>query len=101
MTELIGSTRVKTARKTHYCRLCFAVAVLPGQSYTREAYVCDGSAYVWITCQPCDEIAADVDRWSWSEDGIGPDTYEEWARDHPEHPGAVAYLERRERAANR
>lgn len=96
--------RTLTARKTHTCRTCFAPAAQPGEKYRRETYVFDGRVYDWVTCQPCADLALIVWDWAMSPDdvGIGPDSYEDWARDvlagweSDEHAEAArAYLTRR------
>lgn len=97
MTTLLSS-KIVTARKPHRCCNCEVVCIQPGQQYRRAASVFDGRAYTWVSCADCDAIFDVV--WEWAGepwgDGIGPDSYAEWAhemRDQDER--AAAYLARR------
>lgn len=94
------SRKVVTARKAHRCSTCAAEAIQPGQTYRREAYVWDGRAYTWVNCQPCAEISSAVFDWAyWPDEGIGTDTFDEWASEYAHDSkygeAARAYLERR------
>lgn len=99
MPELIGERVVKSARKIHRCRTCFAPAVLPGESYKRQTYAYDGMVYDWVSCRPCDEICGEVHSWVLDDEGVTSEDYYEWAdelRDDPKHgESARAYLKRR------
>lgn len=82
MPELISSKTVR-ARKAHQCRCCGGVAIQPGDTYDRAVFVYDGLIYTWVTCRACSEITDEVFTWAGSpyDEGIGADTYCEWARD--------------------
>lgn len=100
MTTLIKSATVK-ARKAHCCMNCGAVAILPGQTYERNTCVYDGRIYDWVSCDDCNAIAGLVyDYWGEPDEGIGEDSYVDWACEHendPEHgPAARAFLARRD-----
>lgn len=102
MPTLLNEKTVK-ARKPHLCNCCYAVAVEPGQTYTRTTYVYDGRVYDWVSCTECQRVAGDVFEYAADpEEGIGPDTYQEWAedavaysKDDAVREAAKAYLRRR------
>lgn len=82
MPALLSSKTV-TARKPHRCSCCGAVAILPGQTYKREALAYDGHAYTWVSCADCQRLTMEV--WDWSgcpDEGINSDDYLTWAEDH-------------------
>lgn len=88
-----------TARKAHRCGSCDTLAVRPGQTYRRTTILYDGRVYDWVDCPDCLAINGLV--WEWSgmpEEGIGPDSYHEWAHEHRNDetwgPQARAYLDR-------
>jgi hypothetical protein len=91
-----------TARKVHRCQDCYT-AIQPGQSYYRFTTVYDGRVVDWIECRDCQEIAGDVHQWcEWHDEGVGPEDFYEWAREHegdPQVPQARDYLARRQAAA--
>jgi hypothetical protein len=102
MPTLLREKTVR-ARKPHTCRCCYTVAVQPGETYTRSTYVFDGTVYDWVSCTECSAASTFVFEWtSWDDEGIGPDTYQEWAEEtangfgnSAEHAAAEAYLSRR------
>ncbi|MET0888329.1 MAG: hypothetical protein ABWX92_17970 [Mycetocola sp.] len=102
MPEFIGERTVKSARKTHACRTCFAPAALPGEAYKRQTYAYDGRVYDWVSCSACDEICGEVHSYVMNDEGVTADDYYEWAnelRDDPKHGAdARAYLARRSAA---
>lgn len=68
------------ARKPHLCSCCHAMAVHPGERYERSTYLFDGRVYDWVSCTPCKALAPFVFEWAVdSDEGIGRDTYFEWA----------------------
>lgn len=90
------STKQVRARKTHHCSTCGQPCIRPGDTYTRQACALDGSVYAWVTCAACNDLFLDV--WEWAgepDEGIGMDSYVEWARDmrHVD-PRAVDFLDR-------
>lgn len=102
MPELLRSKTV-TARKIHQCRSCFADAIQPGNTYTRDTYVYDGTVYDWVQCDACRAIMNAVYDWSVdAEEGITAETYDEWATEHRDESthgeAARAYLERKDAA---
>lgn len=60
----------------------------------------DGRIYDWVQCQSCRAISTLVFVWMEVryDEGITRDDYEEWAREHRDHPfhgeAALAYLAR-------
>ena len=74
------------ARKRYWCSLC-QTSIQPGTHYKRSTMIYDGQIYDWRECPPCvdDKIAAKVDDWSYSVDGIGPETAYEWATEMAIH----------------
>lgn len=104
MPELIGERTIRSARKMHRCRTCFAPAALAGETYKRQTYVYDGRVYDWVSCQPCDEICGEVHSWSMSEEGVTAFDYYEWADEYRNDPclgsAARAYLARRSKATS-
>ena len=94
MPTLITEKTV-TARKTHCCLCCGVVAIQPGDTYQRTVLAYDGRVYTWVSCAGCDSITDDV--WDWCgrpDEGVGIDSYHEWAVEHRDDPRAVAYLDR-------
>lgn len=68
------------ARKSHLCSCCHTLAVRPGERYDRSTYLFDGRVYDWVLCALCKSLAPMV--WHWADvsaEGIGRDTYFEWA----------------------
>lgn len=63
MPELIR-TKTVTARKVHRCRTCFAEAIQPGETYTRDTYAHDGTVYDWVACEACRSISTAVYDWN-------------------------------------
>lgn len=87
------------ARKEHRCDWCFGTIAVREQ-YRRATNIGYDGIYEWVSCMPCEGIASDV--WYWSgqpDEGMDADTFEEWARQHVDHPTigvhARAYLSRR------
>lgn len=96
MTQLLAEDTV-TARKAHRCDDC-SITIEPGETYTRQKCLSDGQIDTWKRCTPCAGIARVVfDYWEkFDDDGIGPDDFEEWAREEQaKDPRALAYLVRR------
>ena len=94
---LVLSTKTVTARKPHRCSTCGVECIQPGDTYTRQATLNDGRVYDWVTCDPCQTTFDDVWEWAGSpyDEGIGPDTYAEWAHEWAHYDDrAVAYLAR-------
>lgn len=95
------SSKTVTARKVHRCMECGAAAIRPGDEYLRQACLHDGRVYAWVVCVDCRALTDAV--WEWAgepwDEGIGIDTYTEWAHEFaadPEHgEKARAYLVRR------
>jgi hypothetical protein len=90
----LGSKTMR-ARRAYPCSYCRQPAVQPGESYTRETYVMDGSAYDWLTCAACSGMRGKVIKWmeeAW--EGIAGEDFAEWAQGHPDDPDAVAFLAR-------
>lgn len=88
-----------TARKAHTCEWCYGT-IQPGEKYHRSTNIYDERLYDWVACTECDALCPEV--WDWAgrpDEGIGEDSFMEWARDHrddPEHGEAArAYLTRR------
>lgn len=99
MSIVIKSATVK-ARKTHRCMNCGCVAIQPGQTYERQTCVYDGRIYDWVSCAACNAIFGLVwDYWGEPDEGIGEDSYVDWADEHENDPAygelARAYLARR------
>jgi len=100
MPDLLHTTKVKSARKMHRCRICHGPAVQPGQSYERQTLIYDGRIYDWVQCDPCGDLFATVYDWAgaWGDEGIGSEHFEEWAsdfKDDPDHGEAArAFLKR-------
>ena len=98
---IVLSSKTVTARKAHACMECGAVAIRPGDEYLREACLHDGAVYTWVVCTDCRALTDVV--WDWAgepyDEGIGMDTYTEWAHEHVDDPKhgeqARAYLARR------
>lgn len=97
MIKLREST--PTARKAHRCDWCYGT-IQPGEKYRRSTNIYDDHLYDWVACVACDDLAALV--WEWAgrpDEGIGEDSFEEWAREHQGDPQqgfpACAYLIRR------
>jgi len=88
------SKRTVRARKPHTCWICGGGAVVKGQMYERASYAADGTAYTLVSCLDCAALNRDVWDWSWSDEGIGPDEYQEWAEEHSDDPRAVRLLNR-------
>ena len=102
--QLLRETR-PTARKAHRCSLCTG-PISPGETYSRRTLVYDGQVYDWRECSACeaDEIVSLVADWTFSEDGIDPETAYEWATETARYPGlpsavvaAKRYLDRANR----
>ena len=96
MSLVLKSKRV-VARKPHRCSCCGAVCVQPGDTYQRDSILNDGRVYDWVMCLDCSAAFSVV--WDWAgsphDEGIGPDTFAEWADEMQAHdPRAVAYLTR-------
>lgn len=95
MPTLLRSTKPR-ARKPHRCSDCYATIPV-GMTYRRDTFVYDGHAYDWLVCPDCAPIESVVWRWAdpFGDEGIGPETYEDWAREHrddPEHGEAASAL---------
>lgn len=96
MTAVLLRSARRTARKAHPCSYCRQPAVQPGGVYVRDTFVFDGQVYDWITCTPCEAVWRKVWDWMgpWDEAGITGEDCVEWARENPDDPDAVAFLER-------
>ena len=104
MSEVLRD-RKPTARKPHRCSCCGGT-IRPGVTYSRTTCLYDGRVFDWLSCPGCDDIARAVFDWvDYIDEGIGPEQYEEWAREHVDHlvygQGARAYLARRYPVAQR
>lgn len=89
------SEKIVIARKPHPCSVCTDTAIQPGDTYVRSAIADGGTVYVWLMCEECRAITGDVWEWtSYTEDGIGPEEYAEWASEHPNDPRSIALYER-------
>lgn len=92
--NLVLKSKHPVARKPHACDNCGQRCIQPGDKYRRTSCVSDGRVYDWVSCAGCDAIFLDV--WTWAGDpdeGIGPDSFQEWAREHAEtDERAAAYL---------
>lgn len=98
MSEVLRE-RKPTARKPHRCSCCGGT-IRPGVTYSRTTCLYDGRVFDWLSCPGCNDIARAVFDWvDYIDEGIGPEDYEEWAREHVDHivygQGARAYLARR------
>ena len=102
MPELIRETRPRSRGVSH-CNSC-GITIPRGKRYLRATLVYDSHVYDWCDCPDCELIAHHVYEWAiWSafdEEGLTPDSYEEWARDEITCNGlhvaqARAYLARR------
>ena len=91
-----------TARKAHRCSLCTG-PISPGETYSRRTLVYDRQVYDWRECSACeaDEIVSLAAEWTFSEDGIDPETAYEWATETARYPrrpadslAAKRYLDR-------
>lgn len=94
MIEQIKS-RTPLARKPHRCDFCTSLAIQPGQAYVRNTLVYDGRVYDWVSCCACDSLTTEV--WDWGgadDDGMGSDTFAEWAFANINLPEAVEFLKR-------
>lgn len=92
-------TSTPTARKAHHCDWCHA-QIRPGTQYHRSTNISDDHLYDWVACVECEALFGEV--WDWAstpEEGVGDDSYDEWARDHRDDErhgeSARAYLARR------
>lgn len=90
------SSRTVRARVPHRCSTCQVVCIQPGDQYQRDGILNDGRVYTWVMCSECAAIFVTV--WEWAgetDDGVGPDTYLEWAQELTAmDPRAAAYLTR-------
>ena len=98
-------TSTPTARKPQRCDWCYG-PIQPGERYHRSTNIYDDRLYDWIACRACEALCVTVWEWAYRPDeGIGEDTYAEWAQDHCDDPEfgeqARAYLARRKAAAER
>lgn len=84
------SDKIVTARKTHLCCTCDALAADVGQKYRRTTYAYDGVVYNWVQCQACKDLAPAIYDWSsaYADEGITRDDYNEWAYDHKDADNA-------------
>lgn len=84
------------ARKVHRCDWCYG-NIQPGEKYRRTTNIYDDQLYDWVSCSQCDALAGDVWEWAYRpEEGIGEDSFSEWAHDHSEQDDrARGYLTRR------
>ena len=103
MLQLRHST--PTARKAHRCDWCYG-PIQVGEKYHRSTNIYDDRLYDWVACFACEALCAIV--WDWAyrpDEGIGEDSFAEWANDHrddPEHGEAArGYLARRAEANRR
>ncbi len=67
MTELIKSTRVKTA-KNHQCFGCLVV-IRKGEHAASETYRVDDSIYSIHLCDDCDEFRKTLPKGYWGDEG--------------------------------
>ena len=96
MSTLLRS-KIVTARKAHRCSCCSSVCVQPGDDYRRDSILNDGSVHDWIWCLECAAVFTVV--WDWAgspwDEGVGPDSFAEWANEmKADDPRAAAYLVR-------
>ncbi len=101
MSKVLNTTTPR-ARRPRTCDYCFTT-IVRGERYKYEVIVGDDGLYAWSTCRPCVTIRPAVWRWSYADDGIGPEEFDEWALLHesdPEHGEAArGYLARRATAS--
>lgn len=95
MPEVLRTT-TPTARKPHRCQQC-GTTIQPGRKYDRATCVGDDGIYEWVTCLDCASGLAAV--WDWAghpyDEGVGPDTYLEWAEQNCDMDGdAASFLAR-------
>lgn len=88
--------RTPLARKSHGCQFCSSLAIQAGQAYVRDTLVYEGRVYDWVACCACDQLVVEVCDWSggYGDDGIGSETFFEWACDNTNLPEAVEFLKR-------
>ncbi len=86
MSRYCTATEVR-ARRAHLCWAC-GVAITPGQTYQRQAWVGDGSAYTLKLCLPCRDATPQVAAWSYGYE-LAPETYAEWAEETAVHTAGV------------
>ena len=95
MTATLLRQKLVKARVEHGCLVCTGTAIHAGETYLRSTYAYDGRVYDWVLCSNCEAMTSDV--WDWSnqdDDGIGADTYYEWASEYRDDPRSIELYRR-------
>lgn len=107
--SILLDNREVTARATHDCELCGS-KIEPATNYRRQKVAGDGTVWTFKACLKCYDLLDVVTAWSIDHEGIGQQTYLEWAHDVRSglepvepcvHSEALAFLGRCDDASER